>query len=84
MNPKTGKGKHSTTGSRLFVDKRGSQWIDTPGIKEFRLVGVNPDEVKESFTEIDWEAEADLLEQEPRYESYLRIMDSLAEEDASS
>jgi ribosome biogenesis GTPase len=48
VNPSTGKGRHTTTSSVLYSWQ--SEWglgtlIDTPGIREFDLVDVTPDDV---------------------------------------
>lgn len=86
----TGKGRHTTTGAFLLQGPQGSRWIDTPGIREFGLIGVTPGNLSDYFPEmaaIDCAApgcrhcgeagcEAARLF---RYPSYLRIYQSLLE-----
>ncbi len=79
----TGKGKHTTTGAVLIQGPEDSLWIDTPGVREFGLIGLNAEQLAEYFPEFrgldpsDPESPAREL---PRYESYCRIRDSLLEE----
>jgi ribosome biogenesis GTPase len=50
VNDLTGKGRHTTTSAILY--KHGdSQWIDTPGIREFGLVGVTSENLATYFPE---------------------------------
>jgi ribosome biogenesis GTPase len=49
---KTGKGKHTTTGSEMFALAVGGYLIDTPGIREFGLWAVDTDDVGIYFREI--------------------------------
>lgn len=84
----TGKGRHTTTGTVLFEGPGSSQWIDSPGVREFGLVGVEPERLADFFPEIrtvrcravgclhsgEEGCEATAL---PRYSSYLRIFESL-------
>lgn len=52
VNPLTGKGKHTTTSSVLYWDgATKSNWMDTPGIREFGLIGVGPENLKDFFPE---------------------------------
>ncbi len=46
------KGKHTTKQARLFPLKFGGYIIDTPGIKEFGLWQMKPEELKRYFPEI--------------------------------
>lgn len=81
----TGKGQHTTTGAYLIP---GSRWIDTPGIREFGLTGVAPDQLREYFPEfaaLECQAQGCLHRHEencgahelPRYGTYRRILESL-------
>ena len=50
VNIQTGKGRHTTTSAILY--QRGtSSWIDTPGIREFGLVGVTSENLQNYFPE---------------------------------
>jgi ribosome biogenesis GTPase len=42
----TGKGKHTTTSAILLGGPENSQWIDTPGIREFGLAGVKVEDLE--------------------------------------
>ncbi len=46
------KGKHTTTFAEMFVLDAGGYIIDTPGIKAFGLVDMNPEEISHYFIEI--------------------------------
>ncbi len=48
----TGKGQHTTTFAEMFDMDFGGSIIDTPGIKEFGLIDVLKQEVKEYFPEM--------------------------------
>lgn len=89
VNLQTGKGKHTTTSAVLHWDEATkSNWIDTPGVREFGLRGVKPESLKDYFPEfrdLDCakrgcshvgapECQASGLF---RHQSYLRIYDSL-------
>ncbi len=81
----TGKGQHTTTGAVLI---EGTQWIDTPGVRAFGLVDLQPEELKDYFVELaslhcavddcnhmdQAGCQATTL---PRYQSYRRIYESL-------
>ena len=95
----TGKGKHTTTSAVLLQGSSGnyasSWWIDTPGIKEFGLYGIPPEEIKSYFREFEAKANECQLGQDclhideagcsvreasfDRYSSYCRIYKSLLE-----
>ncbi len=47
----TGKGTHTTTTARLFHFPDGGDLIDSPGIREFGLTHISPDELLEGFIE---------------------------------
>lgn len=57
----TGKGQHTTTFAEMFDMAFGGSIIDTPGIKEFGLIDVLKQEVKEYFPEMR------LLQQDCRF-----------------
>jgi len=48
----SGKGRHTTTSSKLHELPNGARIIDTPGIREFGLGAVTPDELRGAFPEI--------------------------------
>jgi ribosome biogenesis GTPase len=89
VSESTGKGRHTTTSSILYK-KGNSSWIDTPGIREFGLIGVTSENLSTYFPEFsalactsrgcshiamdDCQA-TDLF----RYPSFLRIHESLVE-----
>lgn len=47
------KGRHTTTGSKLYQLPGGGVIIDTPGIREFGLWSVTPGQVRQYFREFD-------------------------------
>lgn len=88
VNAVTGKGKHTTTGAVLFRGPESSQWIDTPGIKEFGLFGLQCEELAGFFPEfvsldctrqgcLHWEEPDCQARDLPRYLSYQRIFKTL-------
>jgi len=52
VNQTTGKGRHTTTHLEMFPLAAGGAIIDTPGVREFGLYGLTPDEVAECFPEM--------------------------------
>jgi ribosome biogenesis GTPase len=74
----TGKGKHTTTVSTLVQTPDGTRFIDTPGIKEFGLVDVDPKELIQYYPEL-WELQQkhEPYEHLPRYEIYMKIKAAL-------
>lgn len=86
----TGKGMHTTTTSYLIPAGGGSNWIDTPGIREFGLIDVDPDRLHHFFPEFlehtcpngdcshTFEQDCE-LKKLPRYASFRRIYDSIQE-----
>jgi ribosome biogenesis GTPase len=48
----TGMGRHTTTGAVLLPAADGSSWIDTPGIMNFSLVGVQRAGLLQHFPEL--------------------------------
>jgi ribosome biogenesis GTPase len=86
----TGKGKHTTTSTVLLIGPKGAQWMDTPGMSEFGLTDVKPEELARyypEFTGLDCDqigchhvGEAGCKAQEHvRYTGYVRIFQSLKE-----
>ncbi len=84
----TGKGRHTTTSAVLLPSPEGSQWIDTPGVREFGLIGIEPLELARFFPEFlglrcqengcTHRDESDCTARDlPRYSSYVRILESL-------
>ena len=55
LNEDTGKGRQTTTASRLYHLKNGARIIDTPGIREFGLGPVTLEELKSAFPEFSGE-----------------------------
>lgn len=47
----TGLGRHTTSASRLYHLPAGGEIIDSPGVREFRLWRMAPEEVAEGFVE---------------------------------
>jgi len=87
LNDETGKGRHTTTASRLYRLKNGGRIIDTPGIREFGLGPVTLQELKAAFPEFSAENcqfndcthkdEPGCAIREaggPRYEAWLRLL----------
>lgn len=50
VSPK-GAGKHTTTATRLYHLPQGGCLIDSPGVREFNLWPVSPEEVMKGFKE---------------------------------
>ena len=84
----TGMGKHTTTGAVLLPGPEGSAWIDTPGIMNFALVGVDQGALLPHFPELkaaSARCASDCLHDGagcallgmPRYGSYRDILGSL-------
>jgi ribosome biogenesis GTPase / thiamine phosphate phosphatase len=48
----SGKGRHTTTSSKLHQLPNGARIIDTPGIREFGLGAVTAEELRGAFPEI--------------------------------
>lgn len=85
VNEFTGKGQHTTTGAYLIP---GTRLIDTPGIRAFGLLGIPPEQLKDSFPEFQGlscatpsclhrDEEGCQARALPRYPSYRRILESL-------
>jgi ribosome biogenesis GTPase len=88
VNEETGKGRQTTTASRLYHLKNGARIIDTPGIREFGLGPVTLEELKTAFPEFSGEGcrfkncthkeEPGCAIREaggPRYQAWLRLLD---------
>lgn len=101
LSEQSGRGRHTTTHTELFVVPTGGEVIDSPGIRAFGLWAMAPTEVKSHFVEFAEFARqcrfANCIhDREPgcavkaavesekispyRYEAYLRIKDSLADD----
>ena len=77
----TGKGKHTTTVSKLIPVEGGTRFIDTPGIKEFGLMNVEPKDLIQYFPELyELQVKREAYGHLPRHESYLRIKAGLEDE----
>ncbi len=77
----TGKGKHTTTVSKLIPAEGDTRFIDTPGIKEFGLLQVSPKDLIQYFPELyELQLRHEAYEHLPRFESYLRIKAALESE----
>ena len=89
------KGRHTTTVSSLHQLPNDTRIIDTPGIREFGLPGVRPEELRHFFPEFEEYAircnfndcththEPVCAVRDanlPRYPTYVRIYDSLTEQ----
>ncbi len=90
VNEDTGKGRHTTTTSRLYELSNGARIIDTPGIREFGLGKITLDEIRAAFPEFmdrgcrfrdcAHRDDPDCVVREaggPRYASYLRLLSEL-------
>jgi ribosome biogenesis GTPase len=88
------KGRHTTTTSTLHELPNGAKVIDTPGIREFGLYGVEPRDLRHFFPEFEEHAldcnfndcththEPVCAVRDanlPRYSIYVRLYDSLIE-----
>ncbi len=51
VNPRTGKGRHTTSSARMFELPGGGFLIDTPGVRDFLLWDMDPDNVARFFPE---------------------------------
>ncbi len=97
VSDSTAKGMHTTTSAVLLAQDQlpagtapNTQWIDTPGIREFGLVNVAEDHLRSFFPEFshlactargclhDADPACDALGS-PRHSSYLRILASIRE-----
>lgn len=77
----TGKGKHTTTVSTMLEGPNHTRFIDTPGIKEFGLHKIDPEDLIHYFPELHQaQLKKEPLEPFTRYESYSRIKAALKDE----
>ncbi len=51
LSGSSGRGTHTTTASAMFKIPGGGEVIDSPGVRAFRLWGIEPHEVREHFAE---------------------------------
>jgi ribosome biogenesis GTPase len=51
VNPRTGKGRHTTTAAWLVRPDSGLELVDTPGVRAFGLWGIGPAELDRSYPE---------------------------------
>ena len=51
VNPKTGKGRHTTTAAWLLNPGPGLELVDTPGVRSFGLWGIDPVDLDRSYPE---------------------------------
>jgi len=51
VNPKTGKGRHTTTAAWLVRPQPGFELIDTPGVRTFGLWGIGPRDLEQAYIE---------------------------------
>jgi ribosome biogenesis GTPase len=91
VNLQTGKGKHTTTSAVLYRDEpTRSDWIDTPGVREFGLIGITSQTLAVYFPEfanlectqrgcLHVDEEGCQATELFRYVSYRRIHESLVE-----
>jgi len=52
VNPRTGRGRHTTTAAELVRLPSGGYVIDTPGIRQLSLWNLTPEDVRRYFVEI--------------------------------
>ena len=52
VSTETEKGRHTTTTARLFPLSAGGYVVDTPGIRQFQLWDVSPEEIGGSFRDL--------------------------------
>lgn len=102
VSDKWGKGRHTTTASELISLEVGGFVVDTPGIRSWGIVGLEPSDIAIFFRDLapfveackynecthDHEPECAVKDavgggqiDERRYESYLRIIMGMEEED---
>jgi ribosome biogenesis GTPase len=86
VNDETGKGRHTTTSSRLYALDNGGRIIDTPGVREYGLGAVHRADLQAAFPEFTAEGcrFRDCLHRDepgcavreaggPRYQVWLRL-----------
>ena len=88
VSDSTRKGQHTTTHAILLPGPPDTNWIDTPGVREFGLSGLTPEALRTHFPELDalacsrerclHDGEPNCVAaNEPRLASYRRILESL-------
>lgn len=85
----TGKGKHTTSSAILLSEsKELGGWVDTPGVREFGLFGIEAEDLLDYYPDLQALGcaqegcrhvgeESCAAGDQPRYASYRRIYDSL-------
>jgi ribosome biogenesis GTPase len=53
VNPKTGKGRHTTTAAWLVRPEPGFELIDTPGVRAFGLWDIDADHLERAYREFE-------------------------------
>lgn len=77
----TGKGKHTTTVSKVIQADEHTRFIDTPGIKEFGLFDIDPKDLIEFYPELyELQQKREPYEHLPRFEIYQKIKKALEDE----
>lgn len=95
VSDSTGKGRHTTTSAIMLASPLpgADRWIDTPGVREFALLGIAPEQLVALFPELSDRArlgcrsagcnhrdeEGCAAAGQPRLASYLRMLASLEE-----
>lgn len=51
VNPKTGKGRHTTTAAVLLQPRPGFELIDTPGVRTFGMWGIGAGDLEQHYLE---------------------------------
>jgi len=51
VNPKTGRGRHTTTAAWMIRPEPGWDLIDTPGVRVFPLWGIGPENLDQAYVE---------------------------------
>jgi len=51
VNPKTGRGRHTTSAAWLLLPEPDLELIDTPGVRAFGLWGIGPRDLEQTYTE---------------------------------
>lgn len=93
VNSHTKKGSHTTSSAVMHWGPDRSRWIDTPGVRAFAMVGIEPEDLYQYFPEFGQgncaQPQCDHLGREGcdvtemiRYASYRRIHEALIDEEA--
>ncbi len=94
VNEQTRRGRQTTTSAVRYRGPESQGWVDTPGVREFGLTGINPEGLKDffpEFKEIECESQGCIHRGGEtgckavsylRYSSYQRILESLFEKEA--